>query len=358
MPKKKTVKLPKIEQLPSGSYHVKVYSHKDETGKRIYVSFTDPDLSSLIRQATSYKYDKKIHDEIQIPTKLPLSQAISKYIDARRTVLSPTTIVSYDKIARCQLQSIMSADIHTLTQEAIQKAVNADASRLSPKTVRNSTGLLAAVLNAYRPDFRYRLTLPQKEHHTTEIPTEHQVLALIEAAKDTDLELPVVLAALCGLRRSEICALRLSDIDPDRRTIHVHRALVYDNKQWIEKPTKTTESTRLLPVYDYVWKYVQKYLDKDPAGGEYLCVRPSIVDHRFRILVNHVCGRNFNFHSLRHYFTSVMLRLDEPREYIEFYLGHNSDHMIQTVYGHPMETKVRQINNDLDRFYHDTRNAK
>ena len=45
------------------------------------------------------------------------------------------------------------------------------------------------------------------------------------------------------MRRSEICALGTDDIEGD--VVHIHKAMVLnENKEWIIKTTKTTESTR------------------------------------------------------------------------------------------------------------------
>lgn len=45
------------------------------------------------------------------------------------------------------------------------------------------------------------------------------------------------------MRRSEVCALQTEDIEGD--IVHIHKALVLDeNKKWVVKTTKTTESTR------------------------------------------------------------------------------------------------------------------
>lgn len=59
MPRTKTVKLPKIEQLPSGSYHCHLYSHTDDQGKRVYVSLTEQSLDALTRRVLDFKADKK-----------------------------------------------------------------------------------------------------------------------------------------------------------------------------------------------------------------------------------------------------------------------------------------------------------
>ena len=45
-------------QLPSGSYRVQLYIGKDENGKRIYKSFTDPDPDVAIMAARDYKENR------------------------------------------------------------------------------------------------------------------------------------------------------------------------------------------------------------------------------------------------------------------------------------------------------------
>lgn len=65
---------------------------------------------------------------------------------------------------------------------------------------------------------------------------------ILEYAEGTKYEMPIILACY-GLRRSEICALTLEDINGD--TVSVTKALVQnENREWIVKTTKTTASIR------------------------------------------------------------------------------------------------------------------
>lgn len=84
---------------------------------------------------------------------ITFGKALNRYIESREAVLSPRTIMDYKRIRKNELQSIMNIKVALITQEDIQKAINIEAQNHSPKTVRNSHGLISAVLRIYRPNF-------------------------------------------------------------------------------------------------------------------------------------------------------------------------------------------------------------
>lgn len=356
MPKKKQLRLPTVKQLPSGTYFAKAYAGKDVNGKDVYQSFSGRSEEEVLRALTAWKLDKRTRDRSALTPKkaLTLDTAIRNYIDARSAVLSPTTIDSYHKIRRIYIQSIMQANVYDLTQEDIQRAINADAKQFSPKTVRNASGFLSAVLRSCRPDFRYTVTLPQREKNEIEIPTEEEVRLMIEEANDTILELPIVLGALCGLRLSEVCGLRWSDVDWQNKTIHVGRASVYTSSGIIEKQTKTTDSTRTIKVSDAVMTHLEKYRDRpSPEGDDHITARRTVVHAAYYRFLDRFDVK-YNYHSLRHYLASVMVALDVPKLYITRYFGHNSDRMINQVYAHLMPSKQSAIDVQLNDFFNRT----
>lgn len=354
MPRTKTVKLPKIEQLPSGSYHCHLYSHTDDQGKRVYVSLTDQSLDALTRRVLEFKADKKIEKLSPAPRSFTVADALDAYITNREAVISPSTLRSYRSVSKYRLQSIMHLQVSTLRQEDIQKAINQDAKTVSPKTIHNAAGLLSAALEAARPDFHYRVTLPQKEKSEICIPTEENVRLLLQKATGTELELPVTLAALCGMRLSEIAALRREDIDLKSGLIHIRHSLVHDGKTWIEKRNKTTESTRDLKIGDTVKSHIQNALTRPNDNGDYITLDPYRIEHRYRLLVRDTLPRSYTFHALRHYTCSVMLQLNIPKNYIASYLGHSTENMIDKVYGHIMSSKRNTVDDLLNDFYKKT----
>ena len=355
MPKKKrNTGLPKITQLPSGAYHANVYEGTDANGKRIYRSFTNYDYAALVLELAQFKADKH-QDKIETLTgkkSLTVGEGIDAYIDSKSTVLSPSTIRSYKAVRKSCLQNIMGVRISDLTREDVQIAVNQDATHLSPKSVRNAHGLLTAMLSVYRPDFALHTTLPQKVKPNIEIPTEEEVQRLVEAAQNTDMALPILLAACCGLRRSEIAALTWDCIDLSKGTLTVKGAIVRDeNNQYVRKGTKTVAGTRTIRLFPMVLDALKDAKGNATADMPCVDIRPSQISDRFRALLKQAEIRPLRFHDLRHYTVSVMLSLNIPKNYIADYVGHETENMIDRVYGHIMAQKKTSVEDQLQAYF-------
>jgi len=139
----------KAQKLKSGSYRFQVYAGKDANGKPRYESFTHPDRKEAERQALQFKLHHKAVSRDS--ARMKLGEAMDKYIQMKDGVLSPTTVLGYKRQRRNYLQGIIDVPLRNLTQERIQREINAMAKTHSPKTVRNAHGFLSAVLTAYYP---------------------------------------------------------------------------------------------------------------------------------------------------------------------------------------------------------------
>ena len=147
------------KKLPSGSWRVRVYAGKDASGRDTYRSFTAPSKREAEYLAAEFAAKKKAPDAQSGDMKL--SDAYQKYIEIKRNTLSPATVREYLRAARCDFPELMPLRLSKITQAAVQSAVNVMAATHSPKSVRNSHGLLSAVLRMYAPEIRLNTRLPQ-----------------------------------------------------------------------------------------------------------------------------------------------------------------------------------------------------
>lgn len=354
MPKKRNTKLPAIKQLPSGAYHASVYSHTDANGKRHYESFTGYDYSQVLLQVAQFKADKK-QDKIDRATgkiKMTLGEAMEKYMESKSAVLSPATIRSYRTIIRNYLQVLQTVHVDELTRDQVQVAINQESMAHSPKTVRNIHGFLTAVLQVYRPDFVLHTTLPQKKKPSISIPTEDEIKKLFDLTDGTDLYIPVLLGAVCGMRRGEIGALTWDSIDFEKGTITIDQALVLgEDHEWIEKTTKTTAGTRTIRMIPLVANALKNAKEESASTDGYITIRPDLISNRFYNLIRKSDLQNYRFHDLRHYTVSVMLSLNIPQNYIAGFVGHGSTRMIETVYGHLMASKKTSVEDQMQDYF-------
>lgn len=326
--------VPKPKKLKSGNWRIQIMVE----GKRY--SITDPDPKVCKQKA------KELYAGLQFEKRIPLTlgKAFDNYIEAKDSVLSPSTILGYKKIRKGYLQSIMSVNITDLTQEEVQKAVNADFKQgASSKSVRNAHGLLSAVLREYRPNFVLRTTLPQKEPHEIQILTEDELKLLYKVSSGTKYHLPIVLASWLGLRMSEIRGLKFTDIKNGK--IHVQRAIVEGENGPAEKLTKSLAGDRYLSCPTEI----QKLIDRQDRETEYIVsLTEAAIYKGFIRLCEKANITQCRFHDLRHFAASEAHSLGIPDKYQMKRMGHKTDNMLKTVYQHTMADKEENFSNIID----------
>lgn len=310
-------------KLPSGAYRCLIFDHM-EGNKRKYKSFTAPTKKEAEYNATQY-----IMDRDKKKSSLPeytLYDAIGNYCDLKNNVLSPSTIREYRRMQKYNFASIQDIRIKDINNDDIQRWVNEFAKEHSPKTTKNAYGLIRAVLDAFAPEIRLRITLPQSVPNKLYVPSDSDIKALIEyfSEKDKDMELAVYLAAFGTLRRSEVCGLEAGDIDGS--TITVQRAMVDSGSDdWVIKTTKTVSSTRIIEMPQFV-------IDKCPKEGRIVNLNPDQVTHRFMRALKRLDVPVFRFHDLRHYAASIMHAIGVPDQYIMQRGGWSSDKTLKAIY--------------------------
>lgn len=336
-------------QLPSGNWR-SIASLGRVNGKEVRKSFTAPTKREAYRKATEHEAlcrDQIVTDE----SRLPLGDAIDRYIQLKEPVLSPSTIAGYRNLRRNTFQGIMGVRLCDLTATIVQKAISDEAIAKSPKTVRNASGLLSSVLRQYHPSLKIQVRLPQKRREEICIPSLADINALIEAADNAghhDLALAIMFGAQLGLRRSEICALTFADIKDGSVTIS--KALVVDaDRVWQVKPPKSNAGYRTLPLTDQIKSRIAAMTGK--PSDRLVALNPDRITRRFEDLQDALGISRFRFHDLRHYNASVMISLGIPTMYITRRLGHSSDDMVKRVYGHLIHDKQEDVNRQMTDFF-------
>lgn len=368
MPKvKKQEGLPKIERLRGdGAWHCRLYMGKDENGKQVIRSLTHPDYNQLVMMIMEAKREKEENDRaaaLGLCT-MTVREAMDELMRLKAHVWSPSTIKAYKSVRTVRFQSIADRKVSDLTARDVQSAIDAEAAHLSPKTVANAYGLLRAVLKAYRSDILEKLnttvTVPKKQRVEIRIPTDAEITTLYEQAKGTEIELPFLLGAFLGLRRSEISGLKWKDIDFAHNTLTVRRVLVKDaENNVVEKKTaKTYESQRTLQMTKIVRDALEASMNEMAAEGpaeeigeRFITQEPDYITKHFRLCQESAGITDvYRFHDLRHYFCSTAILCNIPQAYVSKMLGHSSERMVRDVYTHLQEQKKTENIAIMDRY--------
>ncbi len=313
-----------MQKLPSGSYRIRkmykgheyslVVPYKPSKGE------ADQLISDVIRDAPPPSHDT-------------LGDCCYAYIASKSNVLSPSTIRAYRSYIKTAPLRLLNARITAVTRQDVQIYINEISARKSPKSVRNEWAFFSVVLKQYTGR-TFPVTLPQKLKKDFFVPDDADVKAILNHIRGSKYEVAIYLAAL-GLRRSEILALTPADLTEDD-TIIINKAAVQDSAQnWIIKTTKTTSSTREIPIPHYVAERIRE------QGFVYRGGHQSINSYLNR--VQKALGiEHFTLHKLRHYYASQSAAMHIPDAMTMRLGGWQSTNIMKRVYTHAQEQKTRE----------------
>lgn len=263
------------------------------------------------------------------------------YIKSRSNVLSPSTVHTYERLIKSISDDFNSQRLSDITQTDVQKEINRYAETHAPKTVRSLHGFVAAVLGAYRPQLVLRTTLPQKIIKESYLPSEEDVKTILNKAKGTEDSIAFQLGVL-SLRRSEICALSMDDLNGNE--LHIHRNLVWHNKWLIKETPKTDAGNRIIYLPDTLVEEIKQ------QGYFFKYTPPKLNEHLHKYQDALKIPR-FRFHDLRHYFASYASTI-MPESDAMALGGWASDFVFKKIYRESMKDKrkasaEKYINNIL-----------
>lgn len=332
----------KAKKLPSGNWRVRA-SYTDENGVKHTVSITEK--TERLANAKAAAWQAKIIEDVRQERRMTLQKAAEEYIETCRCAgMSPSTIAGYIKCLRNAYPQLVGKDVGRITLQDVQRQVNARSKDVAPKTIRNEVGFLSIVLkqNGVKLDFTM-LRLPKRTAKEMTVPDDGGVMRLFRAVEaDDNVYIAVLLASIMGLRRSEICALKWGDIDWQRSTLRIDKAVVLDEHgNACQKTPKTQAGYRTLCIPSSLLPILQRF--RGLPSASLISCSPSALSAKYRRMLeaNKISCR---FHDLRHYHASVMIREGVPEKYIVADMGHSSYEMVRRVYGHVMGEKQEEIN--------------
>lgn len=257
---------------------------------------------------------------------------------------------------------------------------------LSPTTIRKHFYILSDIFyDALKIKSPCRDVEPPKlKKYKPQILTEEGFDLMRNALKGTWDEIPLLLAAYCGMREGEIFALKWDDIDDKNELITVDETRAISEDGYIDGDPKSERGIRIIAAPDFLFSLIEKHRLTQKKISHYLFdMRPDSYSERFGKLIdrhNSAIKRlrsgksvmedytikfehkrkvqftpqkkplpDVRFHDLRHYHATILHKNGVSDQYAADRLGHDIM-VLKKIYQHlelgtkkAIDEKVKQI---------------
>lgn len=253
-----------------------------------------------------------------------------------------------------------------ITKLDVRHAVDAMASHLAPATVRTNYGVLTAVFNAAveaeliakTPCRGITLPTVAKRERPTLTPAELERLA----AEIPERYRPAIyLAAVLGLRWSEIVGLRVGHINFLDRTITILQTVAEVSGVLImNQDAKSQASRRTMAVPPFLLDILAEHLARraKPGPEEFAFIGPRggllrrSFEARFFLPAAQRAGlESLTFHGLRHVAASFLVDMGEHPRVIQHRLGHATSRLSMELYAHVSDSADRMAATRLQKHF-------
>lgn len=379
-----------------GIYHM-VLSYIDENGKRATpTKSTGLSVKGNKKRAEAMLNDWRKSEEIALKKrkansslkKLDPNQEILftkfmlDWLEMMKNSVEVTTYASYAQAIKSKINPYFDARFPTLTLSQITPKHIQDyytwemtENDVSANTViHRHANIRKALQYAFKTGLidinpADRIERPKKVKYVGSTYNDQELEQLFAITKGDLIELPVMLAAFYGLRRSEVLGLKWDAIDFEKKTItikHTVTQTTLDGKSVIiEKDrTKTKSSYRTLPLVkpfeDALLRkkaeqaenrrlcgkcYDKSHLDYINVNEMGKLITPGFLTQHFPLVLERNGMKKIRFHDLRHSCASLLYSNGVALKDIQEWLGHSDISTTSNIYTHlDYSSKVASAN--------------
>lgn len=233
----------------------------------------------------------------------------------------------------------------------------------------------AAMSSAFTSAVRWQLVAinpvrvteaPAKRVLDLRVPTAIELGVLMDAARGTIWEVPMVLAATTGARRGEIAGLRWGNVDLDRGRIRIVESLQRVNRELVYAPPKTPRAVRGIPIPGWLVEALRRHradqaqrllalgirvTDEHPVAdrGDGEPLDPSTFTHAVSRIATGAGLEGVRLHDLRHAVATILAATGSSPAITSKILGPASVAFTLQTYTHPDEEELDRAGAALER---------
>ena len=198
------------------------------------------------------------------------------------------------------------------------------------------------------------VTSPKTEKYKHSFYGRDEIIKLLDIVKNSDMEMPVALAVILGLRRGEVLGLTWDKVIFKNNSILIDRQYVVSSKGHAFKRPKD-DSIRSLALPDLLkdilirHKRIQKrcklMVGENYKDNNLVCCKadgepysPNTLSHKFANTLKDNALPHIRFHDLRHSAASLMLTSGVNMKVASKRLGHSTMNITSDLYSHVEES--------------------
>lgn len=341
------IRLPKIEQLPSGAWHTRVLVD----GRR--VSITKDNYEACVAEYLAVKSGVMESKRQGGQNRVTLGEAVDAYIDSTRDLVrrgrrSPSTVYGYIRYRNNTFQAAMRYNVYTTPDQRWQQAIDEEKKLgRSSKYIKNAWGLMSAAIKK-ETGRQPEVVLFEKEENERPFLEPEQIDIFVEAVKGQTIEIPALLC-LSSLRRSEMLGLTWKNVDFANRAIYVRGAKVRGEDGLNLKPqNKTKKSRRPVPMIPPLFDALMAA----PKDSEFVVNAATCTLFKH---INKICKENslpeVGMHGLRHSFASLAYHMGIPEMMAAEIGGWKDLGTMHKIYTHLAERDIAKRSREFTDYF-------
>ena len=301
------------------------------------------------------------------PSRMTLAQYLEEWKDDYVTHnVRESTAAEYRRIidrnivpqlGRHLIQDLRAHHIQKYVSRTLKSGRARGEGGLSPTTVRNHIRVLSEALKhavdmgVIKSNPAGRVKSPKMNEFEPQVVTAEIARLILDQAEGTPWHTAFFLAFYSGVRRSELCGLRWSDVSFDESYMMIDRARVAVRGGSVEGSPKTKSSHRLVSLSSVAVRALSNHLQCQKDLFEAIGIRwteechlfcndqgnpynPSSFSHAFKRIAKKAGFPNVRLHDARHAHATILLKAGVHPKTVQDRLGHSTIITTMDIYSH------------------------
>lgn len=294
---------------------------------------------------------------------LKLGEFLDRWLESATPNLKYKTREGYSQVIRDHIRPVLgNTPLKALRPDAVAGLLTGLTKKgLSPRSVQNVRAVLRRGLNvAVR--WRYissnpaaAVDAPSVRRKPPTMLTPEQLALLLATVEGHWLEPLYWTAVLLGLRKGELLALQMDDLDLVNLNLKVSGTLQWQGGRLVRETPKTEQSQRVVPLPDELARLLEEHKGRQQvrfpnctylfASSVGTPLNPRNLNRHLTQTLKRAGLPPVSFHSLRHACATEMLRGKVDVRTVAAILGHSQTSTTLNIYAHAVEGALREAVN-------------